>query len=423
MKSPISSTEAGSAQRVLDALAQLAELSAPGPGVSRLAYGEHDVASRDWFAARCDELRLSCEIDRFGNCFGFSAAAAEKPAVVFGSHLDSVPGGGAFDGALGVVAGFEVAGRLLADDPSLPLGVVAFACEESTRFGLGAVGSRLLMGDLTEADLDRVRDLDGDTLRAVLAAAGLAGNGDVEFTRERVAAYLELHVDQGTGVADGGAAVGIVPAIAGVIRTRIVWSGEASHSGAHARERRRDALLAAATFVTGADRLWSEAEQAGEQITLTIGHLVVRPNSSNTVPGEVEAVVDLRAPGRELLERTQAAIEALAAREERGVTARIERLGQIDPVPMDPALVADLTAAAGELGLSTAVTPSMAGHDAGVLGARMPAAMLFASNPTGVSHNPDEAVDPASLAAALDLMAVVARRAAVRPTDRQGSHA
>lgn len=417
MKSPISSTEAGSARRVLDALDQLATLSAPGPGVSRLAYGEHDVASRDWFAARCDELELTCEVDRFGNCFGFSPAAAQRPAVVFGSHLDSVPGGGAYDGALGVVAGFEVARRLLADEPSLPVGVVAFACEESTRFGIGAVGSRLLMGDLTDADLDRVRDLDGATLRSVLAAAGLAGNGDVGLAPERVAAYLELHVDQGTGVADSGAAVGIVPAIAGTIRTRIVWEGEASHSGAHARERRRDALLAAATFVTGADRLWSELEQAGEQITLTIGRLVVQPNSSNTVPGEVEAVVDLRAPDRDLLERTQASIEALAARADRGVAAQVERLGQINPVPMDPMLVAALTSTADELGVSHGVTPSMAGHDAGVIGARMPAAMLFASNPNGVSHSPEEAVDPASLADALDLMTAVARRRA-RLTER-----
>jgi N-carbamoyl-L-amino-acid hydrolase len=387
-------------ERILADLEQLACLSADGPGVSRVAYSPEDAQGRAWFAKRCHDIGLTFEVDRFGNCFGWPTNTGR--ALLVGSHLDSVPQGGRYDGALGVVFGFEIARRALEHRSETPVAVAAFACEESVRFGIGAVGSRLLVGDLASADLDSVRDVEGTPLSTVLREAGLGEHGTVDLPA-RAAAYLELHVDQGSTLTSAGALVGIVPAIAGTIRTRITWDGEASHSGAHARNRRSDALISAASFLMAADATWAALEAAGETVALTVGKLNVEPNSPNTVPGRVEALVDLRSADAHVLATTQTKIEELAAAAAAAArtTHTIERLGAISGVAMDRGLIGALERAAQSLDISSAMTPSLAGHDAGVVAALVPSAMLFVANPAGVSHSPNEAIDPDSLDAAL----------------------
>jgi N-carbamoyl-L-amino-acid hydrolase len=390
-------TEAGLG-RILSDLEDLARLSADGPGVSRLAYSPEDAQGRAWFAERCREIGLVFEVDCFGNCFGWPEDG--RRALLVGSHLDSVPQGGRFDGALGVVFGLEIARR--ARESGSPIAVVAFACEESVRFGIGAVGSRLLVGDLSAGDLGEVRDVEGTSLATVLAQAGLQSEVTVDL-HERAAAYLELHVDQGSGLTSAGALVGIVPGIAGTIRTRLTWHGEASHSGAHSRSRRSDALVAAASFVVAADTAWAELESDGKTVALTVGRLTVQPNSPNTVPGRVESIVDLRSADATLLAATQRRIEELAATAAAATRTElvVDHLGTIAGVRMDERLIGALERAAASLEISCAITPSLAGHDAGVVASVVPSAMLFAANPVGVSHSPEEAVDPASVDAAL----------------------
>lgn len=396
---------AGDVARVLCDVAAVAEISDEGPGVTRVAYSTPDGDGRAWFAHRCAKLALRFEVDRFGNCFGWSRGSDSRPAVLLGSHLDSVREAGRYDGVLGVLIGFEMARSLLANDANAPLAVVAFACEESTRFGIGAVGSRLLVGDLGEEQLDELRDLDGMTLREVLAGAALDPTARSSFDPLRLAAFIEVHVDQGSGLGDC-ATVGIVPAIAGCIRTRIEWRGDVSHSGAHTRARRRNALLGAARFVVAAEDYWSELEQNGDEATITIGWLENRPNAANSVSGATDMVVDLRAPQAKVLDAAQTSLERFA-REigiEAGLDVHTAVLGRIEPVAMSPTVVSVLERAARDAKVEHRLFPSMAGHDAEVVAHRVPSAMLFVANPAGVSHSPEESINESSLAGVLTLL-------------------
>lgn len=393
------------AARVLSDLDELAAISDPGPGVTRVAYTQRDAEGRAWFARRCDELGLRFEVDSHGNCFGWSPGCDERPAVLVGSHLDSVREAGSYDGVLGVVVGFEIARRALTRDPGAPVAVVSFACEESTRFGIGTVGSRLLFGDLDGGALEDLRDLDGTPLRDVLSGAGLDPAASSTFDPDGIAAFVEVHVDQGSGLGDTGT-VGVVPAIAGCIRTRISWRGEASHSGAHARSQRRNALLGAARFIVAAEDLWSEIDARGESATVTIGWLENRPNAPNSVVGTTDVVVDLRSPDAAVLTATEEALERIArdVGAEGGLEVDVKALGRIEPVEMSAAVVGILRESARNAEVDHRLFPSMAGHDTEVLAHRIPSAMLFVANPAGVSHNPAEAISRESLAGALTML-------------------
>lgn len=395
-----------SVERILSDLEELAAISDPGPGVTRVAYGERDAEGRDWFRRRCRELGLRFELDRHGNCFGWAPGCDDRAAVLLGSHLDSVRHAGRYDGVLGVLVGFEMARHVLAADSGAAVGVVSFACEEGTRFGIGAVGSRLLVGDLGEDALEDLRDLDGATLRDVLAAAGLDPSASSTFGARDVAAFIEVHVDQGSSLGDV-ATVGIVPTVAGCTRTRIGWCGETSHSGAHARSRRRDALLGAARFVAAADELWAQLEADGQGAAVTVGWIDNRPNAANSVSGATEVVVDLRATDPDVFDATQLALERTAR--EIGAAAGLEvdvaLLGRVEPVAMAAPVIDALERAARAAGVDHRLVPSLAGHDAEVVAHRIPTAMLFVANPAEVSHSPEEAIRVDSLAGVLAILA------------------
>lgn len=387
--------------QVLEDLDELARLSAPGDGVTRLAYSKEDDAARRWFAERARRLNLDCQVDSFGNSFAWTRSQESTPCLLFGSHLDSVVDGGRFDGALGVAAAFEIVSRLQRLRPHTRLGVAAFACEESVRFGIGGVGSRALVGDLSSVQLDELVDQGGTQLRSLRERSGLLQRGAV--TLPPIRAYVEIHVDQNGGVATSGAAVGLVPGIAGVARTALTWRGQASHSGAHGRSDRRDALLAAAAFLTGLDAFWSAAEAEGHALAITVGKLNCYPNQPNTVVGRVEAVLDVRALDPQVLEAMSSRLSNMAKKlaAECGLELDVQSLGVIAPVPMDQELLRAFDDSAARLGLPTVTTPSMSGHDAGILAPHMPAAMIFVANPAGVSHSPEEAIDEKSLEAAI----------------------
>lgn len=402
----IQPTAQSSLERVLDDLREVAAISDPGPGVTRVAYTKRDTEGWVWFAQRCQALGLRFEQDRHGNCFGWSDGCERSAAVLLGSHLDSVREAGSYDGVLGVLVGFELARRLLEDDPDAPVGVVSFACEEGTRFGIGAVGSRLLVGDLGEEALDELRDLDGMSLRDVLRQAGLASDATSSFHARPIAAFIEVHVDQGSSLGDT-ATVGIVPTIAGCTRTRIGWRGEVSHSGAHARSLRRNALLGAARFVVAAEELWARLEAEGQAAAVTIGWIENQPNAANSVSGATDVVVDLRATDPVVFGATQQALERLAREigADAQLSVEIDLLGRVEPVEMDRKVLDALERAARAAAVEHRLVPSMAGHDAEVVAHWVPTAMLFVANPAAVSHSPAEAIREDSLAGALDILA------------------
>jgi hydantoinase/carbamoylase family amidase len=395
----------GDAARVQRDLDHLAAISDPGPGVTRVAYTARDGEGRAWFRRRCVALGLRFEVDRFGNCFGWARGCEERPAVLVGSHLDSVRHAGAYDGVLGVLVGFEVARAALARDPQAPVAVVSFACEESSRFGIGAIGSRLLLGDLSEEALDAQVDLDGATLRDVLAAAGLDAGARSSFDPARIACFVEVHIDQGSSLA-GGSDVGIVTAIAGCVRVKLGFTGEAAHSGAHSRARRRNALLGAARLIAAAEELWTEVEARGEIATITVGWIANEPNAPNSVAGRTDLVVDLRAPDPEVLRAAHGELQrrARSIGADAGLSVTVDTLGCIEPVAMASTLVDRLEREAREQGIGHRLLPSLAGHDAEIVGSRIPTVMLFVANPNEVSHSPEEAMDEQSLAHALALL-------------------
>jgi hydantoinase/carbamoylase family amidase len=390
---------------ILDDIAELATISAPGDGVTRLAYSDEDAAARLWFKNRCEKLGLRFDVDSLGTCFGWSQGSERQQAVLLGSHLDSVLHGGRYDGVLGVVVGFEVARRILSIDPSAALGVVSFACEEGSRFGVGAIGSRVCAEAVDIDSLERLNDLDGLPFREVLLQAGFDQLRDARLDPKRIGCFLEVHIDQGSALA-ATSDVGIVTAITGQIRTRISWKGQTAHSGAHSRSERRNSLLGAARFIAAAEELWEELEGAGQVATITVGRVDNWPNAANSVSGRTQVVVDLRTVDPEVLSKAQLEIQerARVAAQKTGLEVEIETLGRVEPVDMASEIVTLLQRTAEECGIRHRLLPSMAGHDAEVIAPVVPTAMLFVANPAAVSHSSEEAMSEESLASSLRLL-------------------
>lgn len=398
-------------ERILGDLDEVGVISAAGTGdgVTRVAYTPEDAAARRWFRDRCRRYGLRFEVDRIGNCYGWSPSADTASAVplLLGSHLDSVPNAGRFDGTVGVMVGLEVARYVVEQGLAMPLVAANFACEESTRFGFGTVGSKWLSGALDIDARPPMLDRGGVPLPDVLARARIYEFGPAAHRAvDDFAGMIEVHIDQGTLMTSMGIKVGVVSSIAGLARTELSWIGEASHSGARWREDRRDALLAAAAFVVEANAWWSCVDPAGRRLQLTVGSLQVVPNSPNTVPGLVRLIVDTRSSEATLLDEAVAMVQELARNIGRrhDVEVNSQMLGRSDPLAMDPALSARLTGSAGRLGIHAPSVLSLAGHDALVLGRRIPAAMLLVANPSGVSHAASEGLDREGLSAAVEIL-------------------
>ena len=349
-------------------------------GYRRYAWTPTDGVLREWFTGVARQRGLDVVPDRAGNLWAWTADPdAGGPGLVLGSHLDSVPDGGAFDGPLGVVSAFAALDLLRARGfvPRRPVGIACFADEEGARFGIACAGSRLLTGAL---DPDRARSLtddDGTTLAEAMSAAGHdpAGLGRDEDTLRRIGTFLELHVEQGRALADGdGAAVGVASSIWPHGRWRLDLRGRADHAGTTRLADRDDPMLALAATVLAAR---SAAERHGT--VATVGKVRVRPNGVNAIPSSVTAWLDAHGPLEEAI---------------RAVVAEVGEAAGTEPVEESwtPATAFDagLRDRLSEL-LAAPVLATGAGHDAGILAsAGIPTAMLFVRNPTGVSHSPAE---------------------------------
>jgi allantoate deiminase len=369
-------------------LEEAARIGADDGGVSRFAWTPELAQANEWLVGRLQELGLETEIDAAGNVLG-RWEEGEGTAVLVGSHLDTVPRGGRYDGALGVLAALEVVRTLKHEGISLrrPLWIVSFNDEEGSRFQTGMLGSRAFIGDLDPEDWRR---------RGV-ADAMAAGGFDFERLGEakavdRVGAYLELHIEQGPVLEQEGLDLGIVSGIAGLLGFRVRLSGEANHAGTTPMASRRDALAGASRIVL---ELRDEARSRGD-MTANVGILTVAPGAFNVIPGTAEFTIDARAGDADTFARAEKFIrdtlERVAAEEQ--LELEVTKTHRKPPTPLDPGLQDLLAQGAAAEGATARSMPSGAGHDAMVLAKHVPAAMLFVPSRAGISHSPDEYTSP-----------------------------
>jgi len=366
--------------------------SSASGGYRRFAWSGADADCRAWFREQAETRGLAYEVDRNGNQWAWLGDPAAGDAVVTGSHLDSVPDGGAFDGPLGVVSSFAALDELRARGVvfAKPFAIVNFGDEEGARFGLACVGSRLTAGQLTVEQAHRLTDADGVTLPQAMEAAGYDPDtiGADPERLGRIGAFVELHVEQGRALDLSGDPVGVASAIWPHGRWRFDFRGEANHAGTTRLADRNDPMLSYAETVLAARR---EAEHAGA--VATFGKIAVEPNGVNAIPSLVRGWLDSRAADQDRLDTVVGGIEkaARAYAESHGVELDVVRESFTPVVEFDHALRDDLARILGkDTGLTAPVLGTGAGHDAGILSGSIPTAMLFVRNPTGVSHSPAE---------------------------------
>ena len=364
-----------------------------GTSVTRFAWSDELDGAYEYVGERLRELGLAVHVDPAGNLIGRWEAGSGKPIAV-GSHLDSVPSGGRFDGTLGVLSGLHAI-RLLKErgvEPTRPIWLISFMDEDGGRFGTGLFGSRAFVGrDLSEL-ADRA-DGDGVSIRQAMAAKGF----DFEQlpNAHRVGdlgAYLELHIEQGPVLEHAGVEIGIVTGIVGLIGFRATFFGEANHAGTTPMTMRRDAFAGAAR---AALRLRDYA-LGRDDTTMNVGIVTVKPGGFNIVPASAEFTIDTRsstAEGFAALEPSvRATLEEIAAEEK--LELELAELFRLEPCPMDASLIDTIERAASLEGASHMRLTSGAGHDAMELGRHVPSAMLFVPSERGISHSPDEYTAP-----------------------------
>jgi allantoate deiminase len=365
-----------------------AQIGADQGGVTRFAWSPELAQANAWLAERLAELGLDAELDPAGNVVGRWEAGQGK-AVLIGSHLDTVPTGGRYDGALGVLAALDVVRRLKADgvEPRRPVWVVSFNDEEGGRFQTGMLGSRAFVGDLDLADW-RARGID-----VAMAEAGFDFDRLPEARAvEELGAYLELHIEQGPTLEAGGADIGVVTAITGMRGFRARLVGEANHAGTTPMEARRDALAGAARAVLA---LRDEA-RTRDDMTANVGVIQAEPGGFNVIPGVAEFTIDVRSPTPEGFGRidrfVRETLQTIAVEE--GLGLELRETHRKPPVALDPGLQDVLEGAALAEGARVFRMPSGAGHDAMVVAKHVPAGMLFVPSRRGLSHCPEEFTSP-----------------------------
>jgi len=386
----------------LDALFEIGRAA----GTNRPGLGAGEQRAHDLVTGWMRDAGLEVSVDRAGNLFGRAAGAEpELPEVWTGSHLDTPPDGGRFDGALGVVAGLDAAEAIAGSGGARhTVAVVAFRLEEGPRFGRGVFGSRAVVGRLDDDEADLV-DADGITLGQAFAALGLGDAlPDGPAAARLPGCFVEAHIEQGPSLAARGAALGVVTSIAGMAGIELVFTGRRGHAGTVPMQLRADALAAAAGFVRAAHDLACGLAGA----VATIGRLDVSPGATNTIPGCVTAFADLRAPDAGALAALVdgAVAAARSAAEEAGCGVEVVPRWRYEPVAMHPGPMEALRRAVAAAGLEPVELPSGAGHDAAILAeAGIPTAMLFVrSDAGGVSHAPEEDTGADAVAAAVAVL-------------------
>lgn len=406
------------AERVRVHIEQFAALTEPGSdsGVTRLGYSVLEREAHADFAAYMEGLGLKVITDGAGNTIAeLPGSDPTLPALGTGSHLDSVPNGGAFDGIAGVVAAMEVAKALTSS--AIPLRhtvrFVAFAAEEGARFGQACTGSRIVAGLTKAEDLPGLLDKDGVSVADAMRAIDIDPErvGDAAWAPEDWAGFIELHIEQGSVLTDSGLPVGVVDLISGSTRIRIDITGRASHTGGTPMHLRADALAAAAEIVLVAEELAKDSRHHGTRIT--VGKLDVHPGSITTIPGHCQLHIDVRDTDaeRQRLSTTELIARAyeIAGARETGIS--MEVLADASPVVLPVTIRNAITSSATGLGIEYRVLPSGASHDTQMINHVCPGGMIFVpSQNHGVSHSPDELTEFEDLAVGIQLLTASLRK-------------
>ena len=399
------------AQRVWERLNSLATLTEPDRPWTRRSFTPMFLKGREWLRAEFEAAGLSVSLDAGGNLIGrLEGADASLPPILVGSHSDSVPSGGRFDGMLGVIAALEVAQCLQERGERLEhsLEVVDFLAEEPSEFGLSCIGSRALVGKLDDAMLAATRP-DGMTLREAIRYVG--GNPDALHSPCRapgsIAGYVELHIEQGKILESRALDVGIVTGIASIRRTRLAVTGRADHAGQTPMDDRADALVGAARLIDGAFRAALAASTPDVPLVATVGRVsTIHPNAANAVPGFVELIVECRSANDAAVAAfCDDLVAGLAPEfEQLGLTVETERLSHVPATPCADVVQKTIAEAAEALGKSACALPSGAGHDGMFVSHIGPFGMIFVPCLQGRSHTPEEWLEPEQAAVGVEVM-------------------
>lgn len=389
-------------ERISKRLEHLAALTEPDKPWTRVAFSDLHRNAREWLEGEMRNLGLATRIDAGGNLIGRSPGQSNKlPVLASGSHSDTVPSGGRFDGALGVVAALEVIDALRDAGHRLhhPFEVIDFLAEEPNQYGLSCIGSRAMAGELSPEALAYVAP-DGSTLAEGIRrmggdpdklSASLRGSGDM-------AGFVELHIEQGRVLETAEEDVGVVTSIVGITRLAIDVDGRADHSGATPMDLRKDALVAASLMIAAFEA--RATQDQSKPMVATVGKLDVNPNASNVVPGRASFVLEIRASQAEVLSNFEAWATSMARviAAERGVALRVRVLGRSEPVGMNTSIQLAISDAAAAAGYRYRSMPSGAGHDAAHVARFAPTGMIFVPCLDGRSHCPEEFCSPDQIA-------------------------
>jgi N-carbamoyl-L-amino-acid hydrolase len=380
--------------------------------VTRLVFSIKELRSRQFLIHQMRQIGLQIHIDRIGNIFGRLAGAnAKAPALLVGSHLDTVLHGGKFDGTMGVIAALEAV-RIIKEQKLVlqsPVEVVCFVGEESSRFGYSTLGSSLVAGETHAKDLAHAADAQGTKLEDILASMGIYRKNLRSMRRDpsTIKAYLELHIEQGPILEAKKKPIGIVTSIAAPTRFRVVLTGQADHSGTTPMEMRKDALVAASEFIVALEKIcrrYSRMEKG--RVVGTVGAIKIEPGVINAIPGKAELSVDIRSitaeAKRRVVRLVQARIREIARR--RKIQVKILPLREENPVPLDKWLIHLLRECCELRNIVYEIMPSGAGHDAMQMAKVTPAGMLFIPSRRGISHSPLEWSEPEDICLGAQLL-------------------
>ena len=366
----------------------------PGGGVTRIAFTKEDFQARNWLKLQMEKAGLTVSIDAVGNMRGRRAGRCELPPVMMGSHLDTVPQGGDFDGVVGVLAALEVVRRL--NDRQLvtkrPVEVINFSAEESSRFGVGTLGSKAMTGTIDLKTAKTLVDKEGVSLYQALKNNSFPVDemDSAIVLPGQIHGFVEIHIEQGPVLESRKCSVGIVTAIAAPTRFKVIIKGRSDHSGSTPMNMRKDALAGASELILGVERI--AGKEAGNATVGTVGYCLVTPGSMNVIPGQVELGIDIRDTHPRDKKNAVSAVKTLMDQiaEKRGLTIVCHQLCNDTPVTLSEKMILSLKAAAHETHQACILLPSGAGHDAMNMARITNVGMIFIPSLGGISHNTAE---------------------------------
>lgn len=389
--------------RHIDSLSEFT--ATPGKGTTRLTYSKEDLQARQYIKETMKNYGLTVREDGFGNIFGkLEGAIKDAPSVLIGSHFDSVPNGGSYDGPAGVVVALEVAALFSKNQltPKYPLEVIALVEEEGSRFGGGLMGSRGIVGVLSEEDFFNLRDKNGISTVEAMTQIGLDPSLPKVRDSKTLKAFLELHIEQGPILEEQNIPIGVVEAIVGLTQLEVTITGQAGHAGTTPMDRRADALVTAARIIVQLPEL---AIGKGEGTVITTGRLQVFPNGANVIPDQTVFSVDIRSGKEEnVLQVIEDVKQLVDSYNGNGIQTSIEQLLYIQPKSMNQDIVSLLKEKSSHFNIPTCSINSGAGHDAMVFSDFTDVGMLFIPSKDGLSHCPEEWSDSLHIANAVQIL-------------------